>query len=430
MVTGGICSRPLLLFALAAWPGAAWAVEPLTLAEAQRLALASSPTAGIAQARLDKAQAVRGAAWAALFPSLTFAGTYTRRLQDSEFNGRTVQLADALRADLSLDLTVFDARALAILSATGKSQEAQALESDELRRTLSFSVAAAYYAVLSADSLTSAASRRREAAETTAREAAARFAAGLAAKNDVTRTELEWAVARQEESTTRAAVARARLALGVLVGLESLGDRPLSEPPPLEPTPTADLEAAALAGRQDLAALGKRTEQLSALADEPLYRLIPTLSLRGLLFATNEQGVAGRTLDGNVSATLTWRLFDGGLRYADLASRRADVREAEYRAEDARTRVRQEVRGARISLDEARATLELAELRTRVAEQNAEEVRALFASGLAGALEQVDAAVAEYEARASLARQKVAVRVAELSVLAALGSWPGERINP
>jgi outer membrane protein TolC len=149
-----------------------------------------------------------------------------------------------------------------------------------------------------------------------------------------------------------------------------------------------------------------------------------------LLFATNEQGVAGRTLDGNVSATLTWRLFDGGLRYADLASRRADVREAEYRAEDARTRVRQEVRGARISLDEARATLELAELRTRVAEQNAEEVRALFASGLAGALEQVDAAVAEYEARASLARQKVAVRVAELSVLAALGSWPGERINP
>ncbi len=401
---------------------------PLTLAEAQRLALAANPTAAIARARVERAEAARQAAWSALFPSITLAGTYTRRAAgDSEFSGRTTQLGNALRADLTLDLTVFDARALAVLSASGAGLDAQALESEELRRTLSFSVAGAYYGVLTADSLAAAALRRREAAETTAREAASRFEAGLAARNDVTRTELERAVARQEEASAHAVVARARLALAALIGLEALEGRTVEEPPALG-APAAD-DQAALAQRGDLRALEARAAAQETLADEPLLRLVPTLSLRGVVFGTNEQGVSGRNFDGNLSATLTWRIFDGGLRYADHDARLAELEELHARLEEGRIRVRQEVREARIAIDEARATLELAEIRARVAEQNAAEVKALFGSGLAGALEQVDAAVAEYEARASLVRQKVSVRVAELSLLAALGSWPGERIE-
>jgi len=406
--------------------------EPLTLDEAQRLADRAYPTAGIARARLEKAEAARSGAWAALFPSLTAAGTYTRRGTSTTriVQGVPVaQIQDALRAEIGVDLALFDARALAVLSASGSNLEAQALESEETRRGLSFSVSAAFYGVLSAESLVSAAVKRREAAETTVTEARARFEAGLAAKNDLTRTELELAVARQEEASAIAGRARARVALGTWVGMEALGDRPVAEPGPIELPAGDELEAHALAERRDIQALSARVRQLDTLADEPLYRIVPTLGLRGALVFSNETQFGNPPVDGNVAATLTWRIFDGGLRYADRDQRLADVREASLRVDEAKLRVRRELLDAQLGLDEARSTLVLAEARAKIAAQNAEEVRTLFSSGLAGALEQVDAAVAEFEANASASRQKVAVRVAELSFLAALGSWPGEKMG-
>ncbi len=422
-----------LVLLCCAFPVTALAEDALTLSEAQRLADRAYPTAGIARARLEKAEAARSGAWSALFPSLTAAGTYTRRGTQTTrvVQGVPVaQIQDALRADIGIDLTVFDARALAALSASGSNLDAQALESEELRRGLSFSVSAAFYGVLSAESLIGAATRRREAAETTVAEARARAEAGLASKHDLTRTELELAVARQEESAAKAAGARARNALRAWVG--GAADRALAEPGPIElPMSTPEvLTERALGERGDLKALAARVDQLDTLSDEPLYRIIPTLGVRGSLILSNETQFGNPPVDGNVAATLTWRIFDGGLRYADRAQRKADLAEASLRVDEARIRIKREIEDAVIGLEEARSTLALVDARAKIAAQNAEEVRTLFSSGLAGALEQVDAAVAEFEANASASRQKVSVRVAELSLLAALGSWPGERMEP
>lgn len=413
---------------------AARAQSPLTLDEAQALAARHNEISGIARARLDQARALRRQAWTALFPSLTARGTYTRRTEeqvrqiDPNLPPVVVQRENALSGQLDLELDLFDARAYSGLSVTARGLEAQALESEDLERTLAFDVAESFFAVLSSERLRDAAERRLEVAAQTVDEAKSRVEAGLAAKNEATRTELEHASAQLAFTLARTGVQRARLSLSYLIGAE-VGERPLADPP-LEPLPSLDgtsLEGAATDQRPDFLALLARVEQADALALEPLLRLVPTLGLRGSVFASNELGFSGKTVDANLSATLTWVLFDGGTRYAERDLRLAQAEEAELRAEERRRVIALEVRSALIDVETARATLAQAEVQARVAAQNAEEVRTLFGSGLASALEQVDAAVAEFEATAGLERQRVSQRVAELTLLRAIGRWPARR---
>lgn len=406
---------------------------PLTLPEAQSLAQKNNEARALAQARLSRAHAEQRRAWSALIPSLSFQATYTRRVSEvtRQVGDQNVVLqeANALGGNLSLDWPLFDARAFSGLKAADQGQQATTLEAAELERALAFAVATGFFLVLAEDSLKEAARQRAAAAESTLAEAKARQAAGLAAKNEVTRAELELATAKLELSNSLAAALKARLGLSELIGAEVEADRGLVEPPPsaLPALAQEELVKQARAARPDLLALEARAAQADALEDEPLLRLVPTLSLRGLIFASNEPGLSGRTIDASAAAVLSWKIFDGGLRYADHAQRQADLEEARLKIRAAERHVTREVRESLVGLSSAQAAVELAEVRYRTAKQNAEEVHVLYGNGLASALERVDAAVSEYDAAAGLSRQKVAVRIAELEVLRAVGAWPLER---
>ncbi len=399
------------------------------LADALAAAAARNEVAGIAAARLDRARAARREALATLFPSLTANGTYTRRAFEvtRQLGGQEVVLQrhDALAGDLTLQASLLDARAWAGLEGVRHATRAEELDARALGRALAFDVARSFFAVLSAERLAAAAGERLQAATAAAAHARSRVDAGLAPRNEATRTALEEATARLAVEDAGLAVARARLALGHLV-VEDLGDRPLVEPaeaprPALDP---AALEAAALDAREDVAALDARTGRARAAAREPWLRLVPTLGLRGVVRVFNEAGFVGRNVDGQVALTLSWAVFDGGARYARADVEAANLREAELAAAAARRRVGLEVRGALADLAGADAALARATLRAEVARAHADEVRTLAARGLASVLEQVDAAVSAFEAGAELARLEVRRRVAELGLLEALGEQP------
>lgn len=403
-----------------------------TLDEAEALARQNNEAPGLAAARIARAQSLTREAWASMIPSLTFSTTYTRRISDvTRTVGEqtvVVQQANSIGGNLTLDWPLFDARAFALIDAANSGERATGQEAEELKRSLAFSVAQAFFLVLAEDALLDAAAKRTEAAAATLSEAKARQAAGLAAKNEVTRAELELATARLEESNGNTAAIRARSALSELIGAPLPSGRGFVEPPPSKVPPLVadELLARARTNRQDLLALTARADQAESLAKEPLLRLVPTLGVRGVLFASNEPGLSGRTVDGNAALVLTWRIFDGGLRYEDRVQRRADVEEARLSIRAAERHVVREVLDALTSLSAAKAAEELAIVRLEVAHQNADEVHVLYGNGLASALEQVDALVSAYDAAAGLSRQKVAVRIAELDVLRALGSWPTE----
>jgi outer membrane protein TolC len=400
----------------------------LTLAEALDLAARNNETAAIAQARLDRARALRREAYATLLPEVTVTGTYTRRAREvtREIDGESVviQARDALAGNATVDVALFDARTLPVARAATRSLHAQEFLSFDLRRALAFDVAESYFAVLSAERLRDAATRRIGVAEATVADAETKLEAGLASRNELTRVQLELATARLARTEAENSVRTNRLLLGFLIGAPA--ERPLAEPEPsllAEATPE-EMEREAERLRPDLQAAALRAEALRLLAQEPLLRMVPTLDLQGIYRGTNEAGLSGNDTDWNVAATLTWEVFDGGVRYAQAAARRAEFREASLATDQLRRLIGQEIRTARADLDTAHAALEQAQVRARVAEQNAEEVRVRFGEGLATGLEQADAVVSAFEAEAELARQRFALRLAELFLLRSAGRWP------
>jgi outer membrane protein TolC len=423
-----------LLGAAAAAVPARAADGTLTLREALDLAARNNEDVGIAEARVVRARAIRREAYSAFLPDLTLTSTYTRRSQEvtREIEGDTVvvQAENALNSAATLDLSLFDARAFPVARSTTRNLEAQEHASAEIRRTLAFDVAETFFAVLSAERLRDAAQRRIQVAEATVSDARIRLDAGLASRNELTRSELELATAQLASTQAQNGVRTTRLALGFLIGADA--DRPLEEPPPrpAEPREPEELERLAEERRPDLRAAVLRAEAARLLAQEPLLRLVPSLGLRGTYRGTNEAGLSGRETDWNVATTLNWSIFDGGAAFAQRAARRAEQREAELVADALRRQIGVDIRDARADLDTAQAALEQAEVRARVADQNAEEVRVRFGEGLATALEQADAAVSAFEAAAELARQRFALAISQFALRRAVGSWPEESAGP
>ncbi|MBP1642051.1 MAG: Outer rane efflux protein [Acidobacteria bacterium] len=420
----------LTLLPLAAASARAGEVAPpLTLAEALELAATRSETPAIAAARLERAEALRRQAVAALLPAFTVTGTYTRRPDEvvREIGGEevTVQAIDALSGQAVAETVLFDLRALPLLRAATRGVEAQRLESDELRRALAFDVATGFLTVLSAERLRDATAERVRVAAVTSDEARARLEAGLAGRNDVTRTELELATARLTETRAVRDVSIARFALAYLVGAP-VETRPLALPDDFEHS-ELDLEALtarALAHRGELAALAERAEQARQLAIAPRYGILPRFDARGTYRWTNESGLSGNETDWNFAVGLTWEIWDGGSRAALAAQLDAEAREAELTLEQSRRQVALEVAEAATAAATAEAAVEQAGVRSEVARDNAVEVRERFSNGLATALEQADAQVEQFEADAELVRQRYARAVARLALGRAVGDWP------
>jgi len=401
---------------------------PLTLSEALALAGRNNELAGIAAARIDRARALRRQAYAVLLPDLSFAGTYTRRSREVtrtvDDERIVVQAIDALSGTVTVETDLFDVRAFPVARSATRNLEAQENASAEIRRVLAYDVASSFFAVLSAEQLRDAATRRIEVAQATVSDARTKLEAGLASSNDLTRAELELATAQLALTQAQNAVVDSRLSLGYLVTAPV--DRALAEPPPepAESSSPEELERIAQEGRADLRELTLRAEGLRLLALEPVLRGVPTVTVRGTYRGTNEPGLSGRSRDWNVAALLNWDIFDGGGRYAEAAARRAEYREALLNADALKRRIALEIRTARTDLATARASLEQAQVRARVAEQNAREVRVRYSEGLATALEQADATVSAFEAEAELARQRFALGIAQLSLSRSLGRWP------
>src|SRR6202011_2294140 len=81
-------------------------------------------------------------------------------------------------------------------------------------------------------------------------------------------------------------------------------------------------------------------------AGEPLLRIVPTLGLQGQANATTNSGTTGRWNDELVQATLSWTLYDAGVRYADKHSRDAQAEIADLTLQQLVRSVDAQVRSA------------------------------------------------------------------------------------
>ncbi|TPW12020.1 MAG: outer membrane efflux protein, partial [bacterium] len=140
LVLSAIRFFPAILIASAIHPARA-----LTLEEAIARAVTSNErgraageSARAAEARVSRARSV-------LLPDLTFTGDYTRRSHETtrSVDGETSVLStrDGLEGRLTLNQTIFDARAFPLLRQAGSLRDAARLDATEINRRLAFETA-------------------------------------------------------------------------------------------------------------------------------------------------------------------------------------------------------------------------------------------------------------------------------------------------
>jgi outer membrane protein TolC len=421
-----------LIFVLA--PLLAAQDRPLTLDEAVKLALDRNERALAADQDIAAANARVAQARSFFLPAVNSTSTYSRRPFE-----RTIQVGDStvviqrlngLSEALSLNWTLFDARSMTGLAAVRSQRNADVAAATESRRQLAFEVSQAFLGTLGTSQVRQASARRYAFAGQNLDAAKARFNAGLASVNDVTRAELEYATAEVGLTQLQGQVETSTLQLGNLLDAPEAVRGSLVVPEFLieagsaEAANTEALIEEALARRLDVGSLRWIASSQRSLAKVPLLGFLPSLSASGRYTITNEAGFSGQNSTWSAGATLTWSLFDGLARFGQARERRALAKLADLDLQAAVRRVDLEVREALVSMTNQRASLKQATTAYEIAKKNAAETTELYRQGLATALQVADANVSLFEAEVALVQERYGLGVAFLNLEAALGLDP------
>jgi outer membrane protein TolC len=330
------------------------------------------------------------------------------------------------QASLTLSQPLLNASGFPLYAQARHTSEAQRAQSTDDLRVLAFDAARAFLAVLTADDVVQAAKRQLDNATANLADTQARAQAQLSSSNDVTRAQLDLASAGREVELDQGTLDNAYIQLSFVVAAPVSG--PLV-PPDLTlqaaqaPVPAvAGLVRFALDHRPDVLASRHTTAAARDFADEPLLRLVPTVGLQGQATATtNAPAATNRATDASLTATLSWTLYDAGIRYADKHSRDAQATIADLNLSTLARSVDAGVRGAAALLQASQGAYRVAEQAVAAARQNAEESAILYRQGLAKAIELVDANDSRFTAEVSYANAEYAVAQAYLNLRQALG---------
>lgn len=396
---------------------------PLRLEDAVQLALARNERAKISDLQVVVAEAAVERARAGFLPIVALTGNDQQHLGATSSASSNVGTSSA-----TINQPLVNAPAWPLYSQAKALEDAQRAQNVDDKRLLAFSAAGAFFAVLNADDFLQAAQRQLEMAKANVADTQARADAGLTSSNDVTRAKIDIGSAERQVETDKGNLDNALVQLELTINARVSG--------PLVP-PQATLRAAeqpagqlnalvkfATDRRPDVLVAKHAADAAHHFATEPLLRLVPTLGVQGAFTATTNAPPAGRWNDEIVSATMSWTLYDAGVRYADKHSRDAQAAIAGLALQQLVRTVDAQVRSAVALLASAQAALRVAADAMNAARQSVDETAILYRQGLAKAIELVDANDERFTAEVNYAGAEYALAVAYLNFRQSLGLDP------
>ncbi|MBJ6760001.1 TolC family protein [Myxococcaceae bacterium JPH2] len=407
------------------------AAPVLTLDEALESARQQNLDLKIAQARLDQAETATRKAWAGYLPTLTAGAALTR-------NSDSAQIPPGLLAPVPITLqplwlrsarveakqAVIAPQLFAVISASYKAVKLAELNTETARREILFGVAQAYYGAAAQQEALKAQERLLELNQAREKDTQARFDAGTVTRVALLRAQLDRTRAEQDLVRARNALASLKLALGTLIQREP--DFELAAPP--EPQVAAKQSSDALVNE----ALQNRTEVAAAATGVSLARTnktgvilsyLPNLGLSGTYNISNAAAFTGKNDSWAITLGLSWTLFDGGLREANLTEASAKVVEATQSQRLAESRVREEVRRSQLDLENALANRAKAEESLSLARESSRLTDVSFKAGVATYLEVADSNTALTGAEVGFVSERLQASLAALRLLKAVGSF-------
>ena len=300
----------------------------------------------------------------------------------------------------------------------------------ESRRQLAFEVSQAFLATLGTSQVREASVRRFAFAKQNLEAAKARFAAGLASVNDVTRAELEYATAEVGVTQVQGQVETSTLQLGYLLDAPDAVRGPLVVPEFLIEAASAEAANAealvdeALARRLDVGSLRWLASAQHSLAKVPMLDWLPTAQRQRPVQHHQRAQLQQQELELDRRRDAELDPLRRLARFGQRKEQKALAKLADLDLQAATRRVDVEVRQALVSLANQRASLKQATVAQDVARKNAAETTELYRQGLASALQVADAIVSLFEAEVALVQERYGLGVAFLNLEAALGLDP------
>lgn len=419
----------------------------ITVSDAVSMAFEASHRLSEARARQEGARATVQIRQAASMPTAAASVGYTRTNHVDEFGFPREDgsirvfypdVPDNVISRIGAQWPIYTAgRTDALERAAAAEVNAIGADLDTARADLRFEVRRAYWAVATSREAVRVLQAAVERAEAQVRDARQRLDVGLVPPSDVVTFE-----AQRSRETLQLIEAEnqresALIELRRLVGLEP--DTPVELADDLSHTPVFtnvtgtvpnqlpnQLVAEALKQRPERQALTFRIEGAQAREQAAAAGRKPTLALGGGFdFANPNPKIFPRQEkwqpSWDVSANLSWTLFDGGRTRAEVAEAEAATRAAQERLKDLDTLVAADVRQRLLDLNSSLASVRASDDGVRAAMEARRVLGERFAVGVATSTEVLIAQDQLLAAELARARALANVRLAEARLERALG---------
>ena len=427
----------LVLLAVTLAKSAAAQDAPLRLTLEEALDRADRTSARVAElrARVDVAAAAEAGEQAADRPSVAALGGYTRTNHVDIFAvagppSEPVRVLypdvpDNYRARLDLQWPIYTAgRVDALQRAAGNEREAAAFDVASARAELRLETTRAFWALVTARQAEDVLVRALERADAHVRELRSRLEQGLIPPNDVLSAE-----AQRSHEQVLAIEARSRRAIAEADLRRLIGeDRPRSIEPAavLEPPQVSSFAERVAGQRPERQAVGSRIAAAREREAAVQAGGRPQVAIgAGFDYASPNPRIFPRTADWHdswdLSVNVSWSLWDGGRRRADVAEAAAATRGLVARASALDRDIAFEIEQRRVEAAAAQAAIPAAEDGLRAAAEARRVVGERFNAGVATSTDVLDAQTALLQAELERTRALAAAQLALARLERALG---------
>jgi outer membrane protein TolC len=398
-------------------------IQRVTLGQAIQRALAQNVTMVVAIQEIRRAEALLKEARASSFPTVNVNGIYTRLDSERRFGANRIAAQDQFLGNVTLSIPLIVPQRWAQWSHASDNVDLFRATAEDMRRQTALAVARAYLMVLSQKRTVDVNEHALKTAKAHYDFAHTRLLGGIGNRVDDVRAEQEVATVQAQIETSYAALARAREALGVLLGdqgpLDAVDRIDLAESPTL---PLALDQAARR--RSDVALLQKRVDAAERVRKDSYTDYLPFLIGTFQPFYQHPTTAFQPQTGWQAQLLLTIPIYDGGLRYGLAEERSSLSAEARAQYEALLRQARSEVRIAFESVKRAEASLAAAVNAARLARDALELATLAYRAGATTNLEVIDAERRAHQADTAVAVAEDGARQARIDLLAATGRFP------
>lgn len=391
----------------------------VTIDEAYGLAIANHERVAIAGEEVNQAEADLRKATSRILPNITAEAYYTKYTDVKGSGAFITQPGEASNAEIRITQPLYSggrdraARRQAKFQISSTREGHEGTKEDVMRETSD-----AYYGVLKAIKNVEIQKASLKRAEERLLVAQARLKVGEVTRSAVLRAEAERAGAEADLIRANNGLDNAVDLLQRIIGLQ---ERVTVVEPPAQPPVTASAEALVEQALKERTDYNQRSLEEKA-ANEGIEiakaSFKPSLRLEGLYFWRDQDPMTTFFLDHSTSATvrLTYPLFEGFLRKAELSEARSALRQAELRRLGLRRDIEVQVREALNNVKAIDALTESFRRQLAFAEEDYKMVFEQFRFGVATTLDVIDAENTLVSAQSSLANAVYDLELAKINL--------------